>query len=121
MGKLSRREKKRGAVGVIIADALADRRWLQAELADILGVSDAYVSAIIVGKKRISAETAKALSAALGCDASALLKAQTVEWLNAHPMDEKVAEEIRSRALAMSNARMTAKPAQPLVVPMRRA
>lgn len=63
--------------GETIADVLADRGITQAELASRAGVSPAYVSKVIAGKKGISAKFAMGLEYALGVPKSFWLNLQT--------------------------------------------
>ena len=62
--------------GETIADILEDRGITQAELAAQTGVSAAYVSNVIAGKKDISARFAFALEYALGVPKSFWLNLQ---------------------------------------------
>ena len=62
--------------GETIADVLEDRGITQAELASRAGVSPAYVSNVIAGKKGISANFAMGLEYALGVPKSFWLNLQ---------------------------------------------
>jgi HTH-type transcriptional regulator/antitoxin HigA len=52
--------------GEFLREELEERGWTQTDLAEILGRPIRVVNEIIMGKRRISAETAKGLAAALG-------------------------------------------------------
>ena len=52
--------------GDFLREELEERGWTQTDLAEILGRPIRVVNEIIMGKRRISAETAKGLAAALG-------------------------------------------------------
>ena len=62
--------------GETIADVLEDRGITQTELASRTGVSTAYVSSVIAGKKGISANFAMGLEYALGVPKSFWLNLQ---------------------------------------------
>lgn len=55
--------------GATIEDALGERGWTQAELAERLGMSAKHVSLLVNGKASISADTAVALASVLGSTA----------------------------------------------------
>lgn len=55
--------------GEFLKDALESRGWSQIDLADIIGRSPAVVNEIIMGKRSITPETAKALAEAFGTSA----------------------------------------------------
>lgn len=72
--------------GETISDVLTERGITQAELAAKAGVSAAYVSQVIAGKRRISVRFAFALEYALGVPKTFWLNLQThydVEMLEA--------------------------------------
>ena len=76
--------------GETIADVLEDRGISQAELAASTGVSPAYVSNVISGKKDISSNFALALEYALGVPKSFWLNLQAnydAELLEANEID----------------------------------
>jgi HTH-type transcriptional regulator/antitoxin HigA len=52
--------------GDSIREELEEREWSQADLADILGETPAFVNEILSGKRGITPETALGLSEALG-------------------------------------------------------
>jgi HTH-type transcriptional regulator / antitoxin HigA len=56
------------APGEFIRDELEAREWTQGVLADVMGKSERLVCEIISGKRAITPETAKGLSAAFGTD-----------------------------------------------------
>lgn len=62
--------------GEIVNDVLTDRNMLQSELAQRTGYTEAYVSQVISGHKRISTQFAKKLEYALGVDAAFWLNLQ---------------------------------------------
>jgi HTH-type transcriptional regulator/antitoxin HigA len=55
--------------GDFIREELEARGWLQADLAEILGIQPSVVSALVQGKKAVTPEIAKALAAAFGTSA----------------------------------------------------
>src|SRR5690348_1862141 len=55
--------------GEFIKEELDARGWSQADLAEILDVTDSVVSALINGKKAVTPELAKGLGAAFGTSA----------------------------------------------------
>jgi len=60
--------------GEFIRDELKERGWTQRDLADILGRPLQTVNQIIMGKKAITARTAKELAAAFGTSAEYWLR-----------------------------------------------
>ena len=82
--------------GETIADVLEDRGITQAELASRAGVSPAYVSNVIAGKKGISANFAMGLEYALGVPKSFWLNLQAnyeAELLEANELQTITEEE----------------------------
>lgn len=82
--------------GVYISEELDARGWLQRDLAYVLGVTDSQISAIVSGKRDISAALAKALSAAFDVSADLFLNLQNEydKWVASDP-DEAVANRGR--------------------------
>lgn len=82
--------------GETIGDVLAEREITQAELASRTGVSRAYISSIISGKRNISAKFAMALEYALDVPKSFWLNLQAnydAELLEAHQLESITDEE----------------------------
>lgn len=83
--------------GEMIADVLVERGITQAELAKRTGVSDAFISSILAGKKNISARFAMALEYALGVSKSFWLNLQAnydAEILTAEEMETITENEL---------------------------
>ena len=86
--------------GETIADILEERHITQAELAVRTGVSSAYISGVIAGKKNISANFARALEYALNVPKSFWLNLQShydAELLEAREINTVTKEEMEIR------------------------
>lgn len=90
--------------GTILRRELSARGWTQRDLAEVMGRPAQAVSEIVQGTKRITAETALELAAALGTSAEVWLRLDASHWL-------RVAEErpemaaVRRAILRRSRAR----------------
>jgi HTH-type transcriptional regulator/antitoxin HigA len=62
------------SAGAILRRELAARGWTQRDLAEVLGRPQQAISEIVQGSKRITAETALELAAALGTSAEVWLR-----------------------------------------------
>jgi HTH-type transcriptional regulator / antitoxin HigA len=87
--------------GEFIREELEARGWTQGTLADIMGRPESTVSAIISGKKEITPETARGLSAALGTSAELWMNLEATYRLS---MTEHQDEEVRKRSIIYSYA-----------------
>jgi HTH-type transcriptional regulator / antitoxin HigA len=68
--------------GEFLRDELEAREWTQADIADIMGRPVQLVNEIILGKKAITPETAKALGAALGTSAELWMNLESAYQLS---------------------------------------
>jgi len=88
--------------GEFIREELEARGWTQGDLAAVLGRPVSAINEIINGKKRITAETAKALAAAFGTSAQVWMNLEnTFRLAKAGPPDP----EISRRAKKLEAAR----------------
>jgi HTH-type transcriptional regulator/antitoxin HigA len=62
------------SAGAILRRELAARGWTQRDLAEVMGRPQQAISEIVQGRKRITAETALELAAALGTSAEVWLR-----------------------------------------------
>lgn len=82
--------------GEYLADELEARNWSQTELAEILGRPARLVNEIIAGKRAITPETAKGLSAAFGSSPEFWMNLETAYQLSkARIADTEVARRAR--------------------------
>src|SRR5688572_15333775 len=82
--------------GDYLAEELEARNWTQTELAEILGRPARLVNEIIAGKRAISPETAKGLSAAFGTSPELWMNLETAYQLSkAHIAGEEVTKRAR--------------------------
>lgn len=82
--------------GAAIQQELDARGWNQADLAQILGVHQSVVSALITGKRPISLGIARDLSAAFGTDMEYWMKLETdFRLVSAGPADESIGRRAR--------------------------
>jgi HTH-type transcriptional regulator/antitoxin HigA len=89
------------SAGEFLWDALAARRWLQKDLAKVIGRPQQSVSEMMSGKKEITRETADQIGAALMMDPEHLLFIQNAYGLWLLSRDEahqKNLHAIRQRA-----------------------
>jgi addiction module HigA family antidote len=87
--------------GEFLRDVLADRRWLQKDLSEIIDRPPQSVSEIMNGKKKITHESAIQIGAALGMEAEILLHVQNAHalWhLRRDEAHQKKLHAIRQRA-----------------------
>ncbi len=68
--------------GEFIRDRYESKGWTQADLAFVLGVTTATVNLIVNGRRNVSPSMAKAIGAALGFDASTLVRLQATQDLS---------------------------------------
>lgn len=85
--------------GDFIKEELDERGWSQVEFAEILGVSTSTVSDLILGKRAVTPENARALEAALGPPAEYWLNLDAYYrlWNNPEPIPESVSRRARIR------------------------
>jgi len=84
--------------GEILRDELDERGWSQIEFAEIIGRSYQLVNEIVTGKRGISADTAKVLSAALGTSAEMWMNLDSAYQLKqADAVSPMVAQKARIR------------------------
>lgn len=83
--------------GEFLKDELEERGWTQKDLADILSRPVTLVNEIIVGKRGISPETARGLSAALGTSAELWMNLDSVYQLSrvANDPDDEIARRAK--------------------------
>ena len=81
--------------GEYLAEELEARGWSQTELAEILGRPPRLVNEIIAGKRAITPETAKGLSAAFGTSPEFWMNLETAYQLSKARIEER---EVRERA-----------------------
>lgn len=87
--------------GEYLRDELEERGWSQVEFAQILGRPVRTVNQILNGKRAITPETAKELSAALGTSAEFWLNLETAYRLKlAEPASARIARRAQLRARA---------------------
>jgi len=80
------------SAGAILRRELAARGWTQRDLAEVIGRPAQAISEIVQGSKRITAETALELAAALGTSAEVWLRLDASHWLRlAEDLQEMVA------------------------------
>ena len=85
--------------GDFLREELEARGWSQVEFAEILGRPLKLVNEIIVGKKRITPETAKELGAALGTSAELWLNLEVAYRLrHSEPPAPRIARRARLRS-----------------------
>jgi HTH-type transcriptional regulator/antitoxin HigA len=89
--------------GEYLRDELAARGWTQSDLARIIARPLQVVNEIILGKKRITAETAKAIGLALGTGPELWINLQTSYDLFRAP---EPSAAIAKRAAQMAKARI---------------
>lgn len=85
--------------GDYIREELDERGWSQIEFAEILGVSTSTVSDLILGKRAVTPDNAKALEAALGAPAEYWLNLDAYFrlWSDPSPVPEHVSKRARIR------------------------
>jgi HTH-type transcriptional regulator/antitoxin HigA len=82
--------------GDFIREELEARHWTQGDLAAVLGRPVSAVNEIINGKKRITAETAKAIGAAFGTSAQVWMNLEnTYRLAKAGPPDPAIARRAK--------------------------
>src|SRR5438309_7502090 len=82
--------------GAAIQQQLDSRGWNQIDLAQILGVRQSVVSALITGKRPISLEIARDLSAAFGTNMEYWLKLETdFRLFTTSPADSSISRRAR--------------------------
>jgi addiction module HigA family antidote len=86
------------SAGAVLRRELAARGWTQRDLAEVMGRPQQAISEIVRGSKRITAETALELAAALGTSAEVWLRLDAGHQL-------RVAEKRPERAAAGDAAR----------------
>jgi len=92
------------SAGAILRRELAARGWTQRDLAEVIGRPAQAISEIVQGSKRITAETALELAAALGTSAEVWLRLDASHWLRlAEDRQEMVA--VRRAIARRSRAR----------------
>lgn len=85
--------------GEYLRDELDARGWTQTEFAQILGRSVQLVNEVISGKRGITPDTAKALSAALGTSAQVWMNLDTrYQLFKADPPPARIAREAELRS-----------------------
>src|SRR5262245_8558526 len=77
------------APGEYLAEELEARGWSQTELAEILGRPHRVVNEVIAGKRAITPETAKGLSAAFGTSAEFWMNLETAYQLSKARVEEE--------------------------------
>jgi HTH-type transcriptional regulator/antitoxin HigA len=87
--------------GVFLRDELAARGWTQSDMARIVNRPLQAINEIVLGKKGITAATAKAFGAALGTGPELWINLQTAYDLFHAPNPSPA---IAKRAAAMANA-----------------
>jgi addiction module HigA family antidote len=87
--------------GEHLRDELAARGWTQSDLARIVGRPLQAINEIVLGKKRVTAETAKSIGAALGTGPELWVNLQTSYDLFHAP---EPSPAIAKRAAAMAKA-----------------
>ena len=93
------------SAGAILRRELAARRWTQRDLAEVMGRPQQAISEIVQGSKRITAETALELAAALGTSAEVWLRLDAGHWLRVAEEQPELAaarRAIRRRSRARS-------------------
>ena len=99
------------SAGAILRRELAARGWTQHDLAEVIGRPAQAISEIVQGSKRITAETALELAAALGTSAEVWLRLDASHWLRlAEDRQEMVA--VRRAIARRSRARDGGSPSQ---------
>ncbi|MDN5705937.1 MAG: HigA family addiction module antitoxin [Corynebacterium casei] len=92
---------ERFPAGEFLADELDERRWSQADFAEVLGRPAQFVSEIISGKKEITRESAAQIGTALGTSAEFWLNLQDSYFLWKQSQDAQTQhnlDEVRIRA-----------------------
>ena len=97
------------AIGRLILAKLDQKGWFAADLADVLGCNHSYVSSVILGRKGVAVDSARALGAALGLDAATILATQDAETLRKLPEDKERFDAIRARAASVDQRNATPK------------
>ena len=95
------------SAGTILRRELAARGWTQRDLAEIIGRPQQAISEIVQGSKRITAETALELAAALGTSAEVWLRLDAAHWLRVaeeQPAIRAARHAIRRRSQARAGA-----------------
>ena len=105
MPRTNPRPARLTSAGAILRRELAARGWTQRDLAEVIGRPAQAISEIVQGSKRITAETALELAAALGTSAEVWLRLDASHWLRVAEERPELAEarraiERRSRARA---------------------
>jgi len=90
--------------GELVREELAERGWTQADLAEILGVSERLVSEVVGGKRGISAGTAQGLAAAFGTSAQFWLNLESSYRLYREAQSGTRMESVSRRARLFSIA-----------------
>lgn len=79
--------------GEFLKEEIEARNWTQAELAEIIGRPTQAVSEIILGKRGVTPETAKALSAAFGTSAEYWMNLETMYQLSKTTIQESAVKQ----------------------------
>ncbi len=79
--------------GQFLRDELEERGWTQSDLAEIMGRPVSVVNEIILGKRMVTPETARALADALGGSAQFWLKLESIYRLWLLPNDDSVSRD----------------------------
>jgi HTH-type transcriptional regulator / antitoxin HigA len=87
--------------GEFIRDELEAREWTQSVLADVMGRPERVVSEIISGKRSITPDTARGLSAAFGTDPTFWINLEGAYQLSKSKHDD---EQVRRRSTVYSYA-----------------
>lgn len=90
--------------GEFLKEELAERGWSQADLAEILGMSERLVSEVIGGKRGVTAATAQALAAAFGTSAQFWLNLDSAYRLYREAQTGSAVESVSRRAKLYSVA-----------------
>lgn len=86
--------------GEFLREELEERGWTQVEFAEIIDRSPAVVNEIIMGKRGITPETAKALAASLGTSAELWMNLESIYQLNkTGEVSPKIAQQARLRSV----------------------
>lgn len=105
--------------GEILADELAARGWSQTDLAGVLGRPFQHVNLLINGKRRITAEIASELAAALGTSVDVWLNMQAAwDAFNAPAPDRHIAGRAQKTIIRLTQ-RQSSKPAFKMVQRVR--
>ena len=93
------------SAGAILRRELAARGWTQRDLAEVIGRPAQAISEIVQGSKRITAETALELAAALGTSAEVWLRLDASHWLRLAEDRQEMVAARRSRRFPVAVTR----------------